>query len=166
MSPFRSFRHNGVIYPLDHLNGFIFEVNHFKIEVEFSFHCFTEKLITHHTHDLQYSFKNETRSFSFERYDLSKRLPDYFHTLSQVYHNKNSNFFFWRSEITNKPYLIFFSLFKSNKKRVDLRLLVNSAHIKEGMTLKGAPIKFKTLVRKIHTNEKIKIGEHQIIKRK
>jgi hypothetical protein len=166
MPQFKSFRHKGVIYSLDHLKVFIFEVNQLKIETEFSTHCFTEKLMAHHAYDLRYNFKAEARAFSFERYELSKLLPDYFRTLSQVYHNKNGNFFFWRSGITNKPYLIFFSLLKSDKNGVDLRLLVNSAHIKENMILKGSPIKFHTLARKIHNNEKMKIGAYQIIKRK
>ena len=82
------FEHQGKVYDLSHLYPFPMRYEQpskdgkptrvYKVDVEFSLHCFTRGARKGEVPDaaLLYSDSRETRIFDFQRYELSKRLPE------------------------------------------------------------------------------------------
>lgn len=69
----------------------------YKVSVSFSMHCFTRGLKEKERPDrtMLYSDARETRVFDFQRYELSKELPEIIQNLSnrKCYHTGKGNFF-------------------------------------------------------------------------
>jgi hypothetical protein len=175
MSAFKSKTIAGRIYDLAHLAPFTFTLQDgeasYHVEVAFSCHCFTEKLSEAHTPDFIYAHKHERRTFNMERYELSKSLPDLIQTLGKrsVYWSQKRDFFVLqdvRAGSGNAPYVVFFDAFKSSKQKVDVRLMVTSAYLKHGMSLRASPVRFSTLIASVATGKALKPGPPQQLKRK
>ena len=175
MAPFKNKSIKGNLYSLGHLEPFIFSLATdeavYSVEVSFGLHCFTEALNGSHTSDLLYTHQGERRAFSVERYELSKSLPDLIRSLGNrtVYWSERSDFFVLRDVTSNngkRPHLVFFSAIRSAKERVDVRLSVNSAYFKPGMSQWAAPVKFATLITAVAKGTALAHGPKQRIKRK
>jgi hypothetical protein len=175
MAFFKSKTIRGQVYDLDHLDPFDFEIvvdgEVIVVHVEFTCHCFTEKLTPEHTPDLRYSHAGETRAFDIQRHTLSKKLPEILTTLGtrSVYHTQVGSFFVLRDEDIeglSVPYLVFFSAFKAKDKKVHVQLLVRSAYLKPGMTEFAAPVRFSTLMRFTRDGRTPPHGPRQQLKRK
>jgi hypothetical protein len=140
----------GTTYRMGHLDDMVLIINHgterFKILVEFSSHCFTEEMKSHHTPDLAYTFEDETRAFSVERFDLSQNLRRYIREIvdENVYETKGEGYFFIHGEFGT--YVVFFDMFLSTLKHYDVVIKLRSAHLRTGFTQFAAPIEFKKLV--------------------
>jgi len=106
----------------------------FVVEVIFSLHCFTHKLpLGTYDRDLTYSDARETRLFDFERYELSKRLPEIIETLAQrkCFHTGYGNFVtveVVREDGTSVNYHVFFTVSKSDRKK-RVNLYIQSAYV-------------------------------------
>lgn len=142
------FEYQGDVYDLSHLHPFSTRYEQpskdgkptriYKVDVEFSLHCFTRGAKVHETPDsaLFYSDSRETRIFDLQRYQLSKRLPEIVNCLAQrrCYHTGKGNFF--TIEIVNEldgsriEYDIFFAVSYSSKKGF-VKLYVQSAYIRD-----------------------------------
>jgi len=82
-----NFNHNGIEYPLDHLNvhtiTFSGEKHEFPFVVTYGLHCFAKdnnegnEVYVPFEAELAYQDGRETRPFCFERYQMSKLLPEY-----------------------------------------------------------------------------------------
>ncbi len=175
MTIFKSKLIRGEFYDLSHLEPTSFELTAahevFKVDVEFTCHCFTEALTQAHAPDLHYAHDGERRAFSIERHHLSLLLPDLVTTLGNrsVYHSEQGNFFFLRDVSTPEsvaPYLVFFDLFRSMKAKTDVRMLIRSAYLKPGMSRFAAPVKFTNLVSAVASGRKLPLGPRQQIKRR
>jgi len=108
----------------------------FKVDIEFSFHCFTSRLLeVEFDPKLKYSDAREVRVFNFERYELSKRLPDIVRSLAtrKCLHTGRGNFV--TVEVVGddgqaRKYLVFFEPSKSERKG-RLNLYIQSAYVGE-----------------------------------
>ena len=172
---FRPHTIQGQLYDLSHLDPFSHSVvgsdREYAIEVRFSCHCFTEEVTQNHTPDLHYTHRGERRAFCTIRHQLSIQLPQLITTLKtqSVYNNRGGNFFFWRNQTVTgqgEPYLIFFDATRSTRSGIDVIMNINSAHLKPGMTLFAAPVKFPTLIEAKTKGTKLRVGPAQQIKRK
>lgn len=82
------FTHNGTELSLEHLDAhrvtFAGQKHSFQFVVTYGLHCFAKDDADNAELDaeLAYSDGRETRPFSFERYELSKRLPEIVRSLS------------------------------------------------------------------------------------
>jgi hypothetical protein len=160
----RNFTLNEKIYDLSHLNAHSVEyiddrdtdkkVN-YKFDVTYSFHCFTKD--TGNIDDdeklrLIYKSPLESRSFNFERYELSKNLPAIIESLGQsstlVCHAGYGNYAavkimdFLGNEIT---YFVYFKVFSEKKK---FRIHVASAYPREEKG-KIRKVKFFTIAKNL-----------------
>lgn len=176
MGYFKNKRIDGQVYDLSHLDPFTFPLTvgeeTFTVAVEFSCHCFTEKLDpVRHSPSLHYQHKNELRAFDVGRHDLSLTLPNKIRAFGNrtVYHTKHGSFFFLndhRMPQGNIPYVGFFRAFRLKKQGIDVQLYIVSAHLKPGMTQWASPVKFTTLVAAIAKNRALKMGQPRQIKRR
>ena len=140
----KDFTYNGKVFELGHLAPFTMELERsekgnrpaviFKVNVEFSFHCFTSKLPeSPFDPKLKYSDAREVRAFDFERYELSKHLPDIVRSLTrrQCLHTGHGNFVtidVVTADGETKKYYIFFEPSKSAL-RGRLKLYIQSAYV-------------------------------------
>ena len=176
MSFFKNKKIDGQIYDVSHLDPFTFSLavgaDRFTIAVEFSCHCFTQKLDpTRHSPDLHYQHGIELRAFDIDRHGLSLMLPNKIRTFGNrtVYHTKHGSFFFLNDHRTpqgNIPYVGFFRAFRPKKQGIDVRLYIDSAYLKSGMTQWASPVKFTTLIAAIAKNRALKTGQPRQIKRR
>ncbi len=165
----------GQVYDLAHLEPFTFDIDIdgsvFVVHVTFSCHCFTVEFGPEHTPDLRYRHKDEVRAFSVERHDLSLKLPEMIRTLGfrSVYYSEQGNFFVLRDQELaggKLPYLIFFSTFQANDRKIHVRMLIRSAYLKPNMSRWGAPVKFSTLVKFTAEGRQPRLGPKVQVKRK
>jgi hypothetical protein len=161
----------GQSYDLSHLEPFSFDLQAgeqtFRIDLEFTCHCFTEALTQAHSPDFHYMHNGEKRAFCIERHSLSLLLPNIVTTLGNrsVYHSEQRNFFFLR-DVNATPYLVFFDLFRAKTSAADVRMLVRSAYLKPNMSRFAAPVRFTNLVSAIARGKKLPLGPRQQIKRR
>jgi hypothetical protein len=64
------------------------------------------------------------------------------------------------------PYTVFFDMKKGTKGVADVVMTISSAYVKEGMTQRASPIRFRTLVAKVAKGEKPTISIPQKIRHK
>jgi hypothetical protein len=156
------FKYGGVTYGLSHLYPRTLQFERqaygdqpaviFTVDVIFSLHCFTRELLPG-TYDrkLTYSDTRETRLFDFERYELSKRLPEIIETLAQrkCFHTGYGNFVtveVAREDGASVNYYVFFTASKSTRKG-RINIYIQSAYVpdrKVGTTNK--PIRFLVIL--------------------
>lgn len=132
----KDFIYKGTVYELGHLAPFTLQWERpakdkrpatvFTVDVTFSFHCFTSDPDELYDSKLRYSDARETRMFDFERYELSKRLPEIVRSMStrQCLHAGRGNFVtidIVAEDGQTKRYHVFFEPSKSSiKGRVNL----------------------------------------------
>ena len=107
MMKWRPFTYQGIHYTLSHLHPFEWAFvlpakgnqleRHYSFDVAFSLHTFTKGIKNRTATDeaLIYSDSREQREFDFNRYALSKRLPEIVHSLNtrKCYCTGHGNFF-------------------------------------------------------------------------
>lgn len=151
---FGLFRHKGQIYDPSHLNDFIFPYHFgfaiYRIRVSFSCHCFT-KALDNTPYHLQYKHGKESREFCFDRFELSKMLPNLIRTLGNVtfYESQKRDYLIIKLNDDFAPsqhYTIFFNFEKTGNKESDITIYVNSAYIKENEIVDAPAIKFNSLL--------------------
>jgi len=142
----RNFTYKSQVYDLSHLNAHWVEYlddrdkNNpisYKFIVTYSLHCFTKEsneLTDEELQLLMYNAPKESRPFNFERYNLSKLLPDITKLLGEkttlVCHAGYGNFATVKILDSNGieiNYFVVFNVFRENKK---LRLHIQSAYPK------------------------------------
>lgn len=146
MIRWKAFNHNGNVYDLSHLHPVTVQyeqpskgnnpVRVFTVDVCFGLHCFTEGYseITD-SHPLSYGDSRETRLFDFNRYELSKKLPEIIKELNKrsCMHTGHGNFFIIEivnSEGEKAEYEVYFDVKKVNSDKA--HLFVNSAFAADG----------------------------------
>jgi hypothetical protein len=154
----KDFTYGGQVYDLRHLAPFTLRFDRaaeqgkaaivYTVDVVFSLHCFTSKFPDKpFDPKLKYADARETRVFDFERYELSKRLPEIVRTLDhrRCLHTGHGNFVTIQI-VTNsgetRSYHVFFEPSKSGKKG-RLNLYIQSGYVparKVGHT--GKPMRF------------------------
>jgi len=151
-----SFKYNGEIYDLGHLHPrqWLYEqektdkcpARKYHFNIEFSMHCFTVQAFEVIDETLLYKGPRETRLFCFERYELSKQLPEILENIDKkvCYHTHHGHFF--TIEVQNqqgikKDYEIYFDVKKSGKGW--LTLFVKSAYIRDKQHKTAQPKKRK-----------------------
>lgn len=176
----KPFDYDNVTYDLTHLNEFEWEfiqaakndmpeVRYIFI-IEFGLHCFTRGLNLHKNEkweaiqsDLIYSDPREKRIFDFNRYELSKKLPDITRDISKknCFHTGKENFFIielLNEEGLRQEYEVYFQVSKSKGK---LRLFVQSAYIRDLKHSASQPkkkkISFFVIAHNVKMNKKIKL---------
>jgi hypothetical protein len=132
-------------------------------DVCFSLHCFTYKIKDDSETTLFYKDSRETRVFCFERYELSKKLPQIIQDIFErnCYHTGHSNYFV--AELLDMKgkkieYQVYFSISKSTEKKGRLTLYVQSAYpnTKNPSVKKKKPIRFRVLAHNVLMGKKIK----------
>jgi len=149
--------HERTVYDLAHLHPLrmIFEqaakqdkpARTYTVNVIFGLHCFTRGLTKNETPDaaLLYADARERRLFDFQRYELSKSLPDIVRSLPnrKCYHTGKSNFFSIE-QIDNQgnivEYEIYFQATRSSVKGI-LDLFVQSAYVRDDNYASSRPHK-------------------------
>ena len=148
MIAWSAFTHQGNAYDLSHLHPFSMDVRQpakgnkpervYPVHVAFSLHCFTygDTSSQPQTPDLAYSDSRETRWFSFDRYALSKRLPDIIKSIGskKCFHTGKGNYFVVEliDDTTGQKieYEVYFTVSKAGKKQ-GLNLYVQSAYVRD-----------------------------------
>lgn len=172
------FKYGGKTYDLSHLDSFswIYEVMHgsdqqaskkYSINVNFSMHCFTKQPLHDQAScnsDLFYKEpKEDNRIFCFERYELSKKLPEIIKNLDHrnCWHTHHGHFFtidLLDQSGDSREYEIYFDVHKSN--RGWLTLVVKSAYVrdqKHGTTQpRKRKIRFSVIVKNKYENKKLR----------
>lgn len=166
---------DGITYGLSHLRPMSLSLPVTKravtIEVCFGCHVFTDAYDPSLTPDWHYHHDGERRTFSIARYAFSQFLPSLIRGLpgQTVYHTRQSNFFFLRSNLLphlGDPYVCFFNMSKATKSDdFDLLMHVQSAYPKVGMTQRAAPVSFVNLANSTFTKSPLRAGELRTIKR-
>jgi len=156
------FKHGGVRYDLSHLHPRTLKFERaaesekpaivYTVDVIFSIHCFSHRLPAgEYDRRLAYSDARETRLFDFDRYELSKRLPEIIETMAQrkCLHTGHGNFV--TVEVVAKDgssvnYHVFFTASKSDRKgRVNL--YIQSAYVPDKKVgNSGKPIRFLVIL--------------------
>lgn len=161
-------------YPLDHLHSQTITLitpatnnkpeQQYLINVDYSLHCFTRGARQGEAipSTLAYSDNREARIFDFNRYELSKLLPEIIADLSQrqCYHDPHGNFYIYETADSDGKkyyYCIFFTLSRAGK-RAGLNLYVSSAYAKDTQPYKRKqkPIRFRVLAHNISKNKPVK----------
>ncbi len=142
----KDFTHEKNIYSLSHLDPFEWHFtseatsnspsSHFKFHVNFSLHCFARDLQPNEEADpfLLYKGPKEDRYFCFDRYELSKQLPDIIKSLPYrpCWHTHHGNYF--TIELVDRKgltidYEVYFDVTRSSRNGW-LNLIVQSAYIR------------------------------------
>ncbi len=155
----KPFQHGPAIYDLAHLHPRELQFVRpekdgkpavtFTVDVTFSLHCFTRSIpkVGGHDRTMEYSDARETRLFDFDRYRLSKWLPEIIETLAErkCQHTGHGNFFtveLITDNGTTVDYDVFFTASKSSR-RGRVNLYIQSAYVRERNQLPGGkPIRF------------------------
>jgi len=173
-----SFKYQQTNYDLSHLDSFewyctIDEKNNpeiiYKFHVSFSMHCFTRKALKNEgVHKNKwYQGEKEKRVFCFDRYELSKQLPNIIQDLKnrQCWHTHHGNFF--TIEVTDKDgqkvdYEIYFDVNRARRKGW-LHLVVQSAYTRTNNYRSTQPrkrkIRFKVIAYKKQNKKSISPGQ-------
>ena len=151
MKEWAPFTFLGDTYPLDHLTAFRWDFVQqatgkkpercYRFLIEFGLHCFTRGLNKHRSEvasdiepGLFYYDSREKRIFSFERYELSKKLPDIAKSISErpCFHTGKGNFFIIElvdDEGQVQNYEVYFNVARERKGL--MRLFIESAYIRD-----------------------------------
>ena len=167
----RNFSVKDKTYDLSHLNAQWIEyldnknINQpkiYKFIVTYGFHCFTketENLTKEQAKSLMYHAPKESRPFNFERYHLSKQLPEIIKNLGEkttlVVHAGYGNYATVKvvdSKGIEVDYFVAFQVFKEKKK---LRLHVMSAYPKYEGIGKIKKVKFFTIAHNLLMGKKL-----------
>jgi len=167
----RNFTLNDEIYDLSHLNACSVEYVDkrdkenpvtYKFIVTYGLHCFTEdsdRLSPQESQLLMYNAPKESRPFNFERYTLSKQLPNIIKSLGEketlVCHAGYGNFATVKVLDSNGieiNYFIVFAVFRESKK---LRLHVVSAYPKPEALGKIKKVGFFAIAKNLLFNKKL-----------
>jgi hypothetical protein len=134
----------------------------YTFEVCFSLHCFTYKELSDTDTRLHYRDNRETRVFCFERYELSKKLPEIIRNIFEknCYHTGHSNYFtveFIDLHGKNTEYQVYFTVSKSSRRGV-LTLYIQSAYpnTKQEGHKRKKPIRFRVIAHNTLHSLKIK----------
>ena len=107
----------------------------FPFLAEFSLHCFTRAIEAGDSPALEYKDNRETRTFSFDRYYLSHRLPLIIREIGnkQCSHTGKGNFFI--VELIDHrglpvEYEVYFDVSKKSKVKGRMKLFVQSAYVR------------------------------------
>ena len=168
-----SFKYNGKIYELSHLNPLVWlfesekEAKHparkYRFNIEFSMHCFTKQAINDADNAVLYKGPTETRQFCFERYELSKLLSDIIRNINNktCWHTHHGHFFtieIQEQDREKKEYEIYFDVIKSAKGW--LKLVVKSAYIRDRQHKTTQPkkrkVRFSVIARTRMENKKLR----------
>lgn len=168
------FEHKGVIYKLDHLHPFSFDLvipakdekpaQSYRINVSFSLHCFSRggKPEEEIPPELAYSDSRETRVFDFDRHRDSAHLPGLVQRLAErpCFHDSHGNFYVFEvieADGTKRYYSVFFTLSKAGKK-AGLNLYIASAHMRDERPYahRVKPIRFRVLVYNVWMGKSVK----------
>lgn len=169
----KPFTFNDRYYDLTHLHPFEMECKQkadkdkpersYIFDVYFGLHCFTYKDLGNVDHKLLYKDNRETRVFCFERYELSKKLPEIIKNIFEkgCYHTGHANYFiveFIDLQGKKTEYLVYFTVSKSSKRKGLLTLYVQSAYpnTRQEGRKKKKPIQFRVIAFNSLTNKKIK----------
>lgn len=155
LKAFPTFHYQGTDYDLAHLNAFSCEYiqpakandvveKTYHCIIEFSTHCFTRGLnqrqnesLVNIDEALHYITPKETRIFCFERYELSKKLPEIMKEVDKKKcHFTSADDKFLTVSLLDKngkpqDYEIYFSLQKAKAKDHDVHIFINSAYIRD-----------------------------------
>jgi hypothetical protein len=141
------FRYEGTDYDLSHLDPCAIQFERpaknekpattFNVDVTFSLHCFAKEISRSEPHDatLEYADARETRLFDFQRYEMSKRLPDLIRDLAKRKCVQTGHSNFLTIDLTDNggnkvEYDVFFSVSRSSQKG-RLNLFVQSAYVRD-----------------------------------
>lgn len=139
------FIHIGVEYDLSHLHPCEIQYiqqgtdkqkeNKYVVEVCYSLHCFSKTKEANADPLLDYSDRRETRTFSFVRYELSKKLPQIIKDLDtkKCMHTSKGNFYVIEVTMPNgikEEYEVYFEVKRTTRKGV-ARLFIQSAYVRD-----------------------------------
>lgn len=139
----------------------------YTVDVIFSHHCFTRKIPNDECPDaaLCYSDDRETRLFDYQRYDVSKKLPDIIAGLgkSKCFHTGYDNYLSIQlvdAQGVTVEYDIFFAVTRASK-RGALNLYVQSAYVRDeehaNRPRTMRPIGFTIILFNVLNNKPIKV---------
>lgn len=169
----RNFTFDGQVYDLSHLDVHRVEYTDdtdennpftYRFIVTYSSHCFTEEskdLTREESELLMYPdlIKKESRQFNFERYHLSKQLPNIIKSLADkttlVCHagyKKYASVKVLNSDGIKVDYFVVFIVFSESKK---LRLHVQSAYHKYDGIGKVNKVRFLVIAKNLLNNKKL-----------
>lgn len=171
VTSWRNFVANGQTYDLSHLNAHWIEYLDdrntnkpitYRFIVTYGFHCFTkdsENLTDEQSKLLMYRAPKESRPFNFERYQLSKQLPNIIEALDKpktlVIHAGYGNYAAVKVVDSNSvevDYFVAFIVFREKKK---FRLHIMSAYPKYNGIGKIQKVKFLTIARNLLKGKKL-----------
>lgn len=141
----RPFLYQGTVYDLSHLHPIEWtyvlpakgdkSAQHYLFDVTFSLHTFTKGIQDRRVIDpaLIYGDSREEREFDFDRYALSKHLPDIAQTLGtrKCRHTRHGNFFtvdLIDDGGVKRSYEVYFTVSRSGKRKGRLNLFIQSAY--------------------------------------
>ena len=141
----RAFTYQNIVYDLSHLYSFswtyVFPAQgvdlerNYPFDVTFGLHTFTKGITDSVSGDqgLIYGDSREERQFDFDRYELSKRLPEVVRSLGirKCYQTRHGNFFtvdLIKEDGMERNYEVYFAVSRSNKQKGRLRLYIQSAY--------------------------------------
>lgn len=162
---------NGQTYDLSHLDAHWAEylddrdINKpitYRFIVTYGFHCFTkesEDLTSEESESLMYRTPKESRPFNFERYHLSKQLPDIIKDLDKqttlVIHAGYGKYAVVKATDSKGVKVDYFVAFKVFKEKKKLRLHVASAYPKYDGIGKIKKVKFFTIANNLLKGKKL-----------
>lgn len=179
MMKWRPFVYQGREYSLSHLHPFEWEYTApagekrpertYKIQVSFSMHTFTRGVKDGHKPEakLVYRDSRETREIDFDRYELSKRLPEIVRSLGDraCYHTGHGNFFTIElidPDGNRQDYEIYFKASRASR-RGWLNLYVQSAYVRDSAHGTAQPkkrkIRFQVVAYNVLQGKLIKPGK-------
>ena len=124
--------------------------------------------------DLRLPPEGKKRALAVDRHQLSLQLPGLFRNLTKnktVYHTERKSYFFVRNMSVpgksrgNEPYVVFFRAFKAKRNDIDVRIKVESAYPKTGMTRFASPVKFPRVIYSTARSEPLGSGRPVQVKR-
>jgi hypothetical protein len=122
------------------------------VDLIFSLHCFSRECPRDaYDSSLIYSDAREARLFDFERYELSKKLPEIIETMAQrkCYHTGHGNFVtveVVRKDGVSVAYHVFFAASKSARKG-RINIYIQCAYVPERkVSASPKPIKFLVIL--------------------
>lgn len=143
----RPFAYHGDRYDLSHLHPFPLTLTQlakgkhpervYRFKVHFSIHCFTSSTKVGDSSDLEYSDNRESRTFSFERYQLSFALPNIIRQIDKqcCSHTGKGNFIIVEHVNTQGEtveYEIYFDINRPASRKEPLELYIQSAYVRSG----------------------------------
>ena len=159
------------VYDLSHLNRYtwLFTIpekngkpeQKYTILVDFGSHCFTKGHSEKHDQELNYTERNDLRTFCIDRHKESFELLSYIKAMetSFVFLNKHKGQKqnYMRVPVASGNYEIYFKLTKSSSNNADLNLFVQSAFFRtHGENRKLGKIRFAIAVYNTANNKPVK----------